>query len=183
MDLENADGSSASGGDDEQLQFIVRIRRRAMDILARREHSRHELSQKLASRFEESSGDLIDTVLDQLESDRLLSDRRFAESFVRMRQDKGYGPLYIFSRLNQRGVSGDVVDAVLDALDPDWFATAERTLRHKTAGGSVRLDEREKARLLRFLASRGFTGEQSHKALQQLQREVDVEPGLQSDRQ
>ncbi|MGM0633437.1 MAG: regulatory protein RecX [Pseudomonadota bacterium] len=167
------DNSPGAHSDAEQQQLMLRMRRRAMDILARREHSRFELSGKLASRFEESTAELIDAILDQLESDGLLSDRRFAESFVRVRQDKGYGPLYILSRLNQRGVSGDVVDAVLEEQDPDWFAIAESALRRKTAGDSVRDEERQKSRLLRFLASRGFTGEQSHKALQQLLLEVD----------
>ena len=51
------------------------VRLKAMDYLARREHSRRELALKLARKFPDS--DELDRVLDTLAADGLQSDRRF----------------------------------------------------------------------------------------------------------
>ena len=77
-----------------ELEFpdtkIRDVRRAAMDILARREHCCAELKRKLQAKS--FSGDTIDTVLRQLQDEGLLSDSRFAESYVRFRAMKGFGP-------------------------------------------------------------------------------------------
>ena len=161
--------------DEEDIlhRMTLDLRRRAMDLLARREHSRQELEDKISARVPELEDGLLDAVLDQLEADNLLSDHRFAESYVRMRRDKGYGPLYIQSRLQQCGVSRQILDAVLDGQSGDWFDAAESALQRKAGGGTVPVDEKYRARLLRFLASRGFTAEQSHKALRKLSTPAD----------
>jgi regulatory protein len=57
------------------------IRLKAMDLLARREHSVKELLKKLSDRFEEP--ELIIKVVDQLAQDNLVSNSRFAEMYVR----------------------------------------------------------------------------------------------------
>lgn len=159
---------SDAGEAGEQQQLALQLRRRGMDLLARREHSRHELQGKLRSRFPDAGAGMVDEVLDQLEADRLLSDRRFAESYVRMRRDRGYGPLYILSQFGKRGVDPAALEAALDRDDDDWVTVAEEVLRRK-AGPEPALDSpRENNRLQRFLASRGFTAEQTHKALRRL---------------
>ena len=53
------------------------LRVRAMQLLARREHSRQELARKLVKHAE--SAEEIDTVLDELAKRGMLSDARFAE--------------------------------------------------------------------------------------------------------
>ena len=69
------------------------IRAKALDLLARREHSRLELRQKLVQRGFPS--DRIEPVLDQLVEERLLDENRYAELYACARADKGYGPLRI----------------------------------------------------------------------------------------
>lgn len=165
---EHRSGTSGAQDTVEREQLALQLRRRAMDLLARREHSRRELDEKLRSRFAGVQDSMIGEVLDQLEADDLLSDVRFAESYVRMRRDRGYGPLYILSQFAKRGVDPVAVEAALDRNDDQWIKVAEEALRRK-AGPEPALDSpREKSRLQRFLASRGFTAEQSHKALSRL---------------
>ena len=53
------------------------IRAKAMELLARREHSRLELRQKLMQRGFPT--ERIESVLDQLVADRLLHEGRYAE--------------------------------------------------------------------------------------------------------
>src|SRR5690606_23132733 len=63
----------------------------ALGRLARREHGRRELRQKLLRRFGQHPE--LDRILDHLEAQRYLSDRRFAASLARSRVNKGYGPV------------------------------------------------------------------------------------------
>ena len=66
-------------------EIIGKLRVAAMNALGRREHSSHELKQKLQQRFKEASLDEIDQVLGRLQSQNLQSDERFTEMFVRSR--------------------------------------------------------------------------------------------------
>jgi regulatory protein len=136
-------------------------RRRALDLLARREHSRLELERKL--RRAEHSPELVAGVLDELERDGLLSDGRFAESFVRARIAKGQGPNRIRMELIERGVAA--ADETIRAAGCDWNRLARDTRARRFRGGTPR-DYKERARQARFLEYRGFTAEQIRNALE-----------------
>src|SRR5471030_3290053 len=82
------------------LDTLVAVRRTAMDLLARREHGRVELTRKLRQRG--ALPEMIDTALDRLTEEGLLSESRYLESFVSYRARSGYGPLRIREELGQR---------------------------------------------------------------------------------
>lgn len=130
-------------------------RETGMGLLARREHSRKELQAKLSLR--EFSRDDIEQTLDTLETDRLLSDRRFAEAYVRFRSERGFGPLRIRAELRERGVAEDLVDEYLIVDDARWLDLARAQHRKKYA--EVAVDFKERAKQARFLQGRGFSGE------------------------
>ena len=134
------------------------IRLQAMNLLARREHLRAELASKLRRRFGEEAGPLIDAALAQLEKEGLLSDWRCVESYIRHRAESGRGPLRIREELRRKGAAPELVDDLLGACGADWLALARRV--HSTKyGPETPADFPEKARQMRFLAYRGFTGE------------------------
>jgi regulatory protein len=137
-------------------------KRQALDLLARREHSRRELERKLAARG--FSDDLIGPTLDNLEASGALAAARFTESFIRARVARGKGPVRIRAELAERGV-GDAqgVDALRDS-NVDWVAEA-RSARSKRFGAELPRDFRERARQARFLQSRGFSSAQIAAAL------------------
>ena len=130
------------------------IRRAAMNLLARREHSQRELRDKLRSRFPDST--LVEDVLHTLAAENLQSDERFAESFVRQRLSRGYGPLRLRQESKQRGLSEADLDAAFASVEPDWFDLAERCYRKKF-GASPAEDLNDKARRVRFMSYRGFS--------------------------
>ena len=66
------------------------IYNKSLDLLSRREHSRKELKEKLLLRFQ--SDDVIQTVLDKLETNNLINELRFAEAYPRSRKRKRLGP-------------------------------------------------------------------------------------------
>jgi regulatory protein len=150
-----------------------------MDLLARREHSRYELAEKLRQRFSDRDDDgdegdegderfhlesVLPRVLDQLEHDGLLSDERFVESYVRVRRNKGYGPLHIRQNLQQRRVASGLIEIWVDDQSSQWQQQLAMVL-HKRCGATLPvIGSREYFKLQRFLQSRGFTGEQIRRA-------------------
>ena len=153
--------SVAEGGDaavDEAACTRV-----AVELLARREHSRRELTRKLTARG--FPDDVVSPVLDKLERTGALADARFTDSFVRSRIGKGQGPQRIRAELAQRGITNDDADGVLRAADVDWLETI-RAVRAKRFGPELPRDYPERARQARFLQYRGFDSAQIRAALE-----------------
>ncbi len=98
------------------------IRNTALDILARREHTRLELSRKLKAK--EFSDNEIEELLEVLIQEGLQSDERYTESYVNMRRNRGYGPLKIKQELKQRGISSELADSFVEFDDDIWLQTA-----------------------------------------------------------
>lgn len=132
------------------------IRNTALDLLSRREHTRLELTRKLKAK--EFSSTEIDELLDRLESEGLQSDARYAESYVHSRGRRGFGPLRIKLELQERGVSADLVDAYVDFNDQIWLETARKEYKKKF-GARASKSIKDQAKRVRFLQSRGFTGD------------------------
>jgi regulatory protein len=129
------------------------VRRAAMDLLARREHGRVELTRKL--RYRGAPLDQINTALDRLAEEGLLSEARYLESFVSYRARAGYGPLRIREELAQRGLPRDDIEQALRDSGIDWREQLESTWRRKFAG-QLPGDARERAQQSRFLSYRGY---------------------------
>lgn len=133
-----------------------------MDLLARREHSRQELFNKLRNKG--FSTDEIEAAIERLLSDGLLSDERFAESYVRHRAIAGFGPLRILMELKERGVDEQLIQQVVWQAGIDWdancYAAWQKKFNQYAPFGS-----KEYAAQLRFLAQRGYAQELVHKVL------------------
>ena len=133
------------------------VRKRALSILARREHSGAELRAKLAARGFPS--DIIDDALSDLNRSGWLSDERFVEAYIRMRSERGYGPVRIRAELRERGIDDGLTALYLDVRDPLWLRRLQ-SVRVKRFGDKEPSDFAEKARQMRFLQARGFTADQ-----------------------
>ncbi len=137
--------------------------RTALELLARREHSRRELARKLDARG--FPDDVVAAVLDELERSGSLADARFTDVFVRSRVAKGQGPQRIRAELAQRGIADAAAAEALQGSDVDWLETI-RTVRRKRFGAELPRDYAERARQARFLQYRGFSSEQIRAALE-----------------
>ena len=94
-------------------------------------------------------------MLDELESKRLLSDKRYAEVLA---QSKGgrYGVATLSRTLSQQGVSPEVAAAALEPLRSNERERALEVWRRRF--GEPPADLKERARQHRFLLARGFDG-------------------------
>ncbi|MCQ4262006.1 recombination regulator RecX [Stutzerimonas stutzeri] len=136
------------------LDNPVAVRRAAMDLLARREHGRVELTRKLRQRG--APPDLIEPALDRLCEQGLLSESRYLESYVRSRANAGYGPLRIREELAQRGLPRADIEQALRDSGFDWTEQL-RDLWQRKFAGQLPADARERAKQGRFLSYRGYS--------------------------
>ena len=131
----------------------------AVNLLARREHSMYEIRQKLRQReFEDSE---IDQVVAELEQGGWISDERFTEAYIRMRQLKGFGPVRIAMELRERGVDDVLVERYIDQGAPEWQDTLREQYRKQYAGRPIE-DYNDKVKRIRFLQYRGFNLDAIH---------------------
>ncbi len=137
------------------------LRERALRFLARREHARTELARKLMPYAE--SVDAIEALLDDLSARRLLSDERYVEMRMNARGAR-FGNARLAYELHHQGVSDELVEAAL-ATAEDELTRARQVWQRKFGGKSEAPEANEWARQIRFLMSRGFSGETSRRVL------------------
>ncbi|MBN4053839.1 regulatory protein RecX [Haliea sp. AH-315-K21] len=156
----------------------ITIRRAAMDLLARREHSFKELTQKLSRsircqshdsdtfvpRFDEAD---IQLALEKLRDENLQSDQRFLDAYIRFRRNKGFGPLKIEAELYPKGLDSEQIRACLYDEENDWAGLCRQALEKRFPAFNKE-DLKEKAKCERFLTQRGFSHELIRNALSQI---------------
>ena len=143
----------------------ARARSAALYYLAKREHSTYELATKLTRRYKTA---VVDPIVDELIENGELSDRRFAETLVRSRFNRGFGPIYISKELRSKGVEAQLAKKCIGAFDGEWQARAKEVLEKKRGqynytfdaevDGGNNDDEAKalKEKLARFLFGRGY---------------------------
>jgi regulatory protein len=135
------------------------LRSRALQYLARREYSRAELCGKLLpyAQTDEESGQAhpngLDALLDDLTARGWLSDERAATQLLHAKRSR-FGIQRITHELRQKGIAEELISAVLPALKESELDAAREVWQRKF--GALPQDEKEKARQIRFLQSRGF---------------------------
>ena len=129
------------------------LRERALNLLARREHSRAELARKLAPHVEDED---MDSLLDDLERENLLSNARYAEMLAHARSGR-HGSLRLKADLRDKGVPASVMEVTLAEAREHDFEAAHAIWLKKF--GEPPGNASDRARQMRFLAGRGFPAE------------------------
>ena len=132
------------------------ILNKALDLIAGREHTAHELRRKLISRGYDT--DAVDQQLQRMRQERLLCDARFTEAYVHRRVGAGVGPLKIRHELEQKGIETDLVQRFLDPLGDRWDEMMAQQ-RVRRFGVTLPQDYRARMKQARFLQNRGFSPE------------------------
>jgi regulatory protein len=130
------------------------LKGRALRLLAQREHSRQELERKLRA-HESAEGELA-AALDELQRRGFISDERVAESVVHRRAAR-LGNARVKAELQAKGLDAAVVQEAVEALRHTEAERAAEVWRRKF--GQPPADAAERARQMRFLAARGFSGD------------------------
>jgi regulatory protein len=130
------------------------LRARALALLARREHTRAEMTRKLSPHSE--SPEQVEQLLDALVARGWLSEVRFAESRANTLARK-FGSRKIEHDLDSRGVSAEVVQQTLERSRLRELENCRAAWQRKF--GVLPQGAAERGRQMRFLAGRGFCAE------------------------
>ena len=137
----------------EREQGIEQI---CLRLLARREHSRRELLNKLALRG--FGRDEVEPVIEAIAASNWQNDQRYAECLVRQRLEKGHGPLRIRYELRQAGIDEVDLDRLAEEYAGGWQSLLRDVYRNKYGEQPV-LTQAEWLKRSRFLQQRGFSAE------------------------
>jgi regulatory protein len=138
----------------------ISLRARALQYLARREYSRAELRAKLLphvqldAEFEQAQPASLDALLDDFTKRGWLSDARAATQLVHAKRSR-FGIQRITHELRQKGIAENLISEALPQLKETELAAAREVWEKKF--GIAPQDEKEKAKQVRFLQSRGFS--------------------------
>lgn len=147
-------------------EFVEPARALALRLLARREHTRRELADKLNKRGFGTA--VCEQVVTEVLEQGWLDEQRYAEAFVRSRVERGQGPLRLRSEMQQRGVPEELIDQAVEIYRQerqlDWREFAAQ-VRRRRFGEQLPQQRREMQRQAQFLQRRGFTMEQINAAI------------------
>ncbi|HET8817206.1 MAG TPA: regulatory protein RecX [Pseudidiomarina sp.] len=142
--------------EEEQAKEVV------LRLLARREHSSHELKQKLRQRgFTDT---VSDAVLRLAQANNWQSDERFTDTWLRHSLAKGDGLQKIKAAAQNKGLAPELVDESLQRLDPDWNELCYQRLLKKFGQEPPR-EPKNRDRMMRHLLQRGFSYSEIKQAL------------------
>ena len=144
------------------------LRARALQYLARREYSRAELRGKLLP-YTGSDGESgqpqageLDALLDDLTARGWLSDARATTQLLHAKRSR-FGAHRIAQELRRKGIAEELIGAALPGLLETELDAARNVWQKKF--GLLPQGDKEKARQVRFLQSRGFSMEVIFKIL------------------
>ena len=138
------------------------IRKKLLDLLSRREHSKYELLTKLKLRVESNSS--LEEEINKLSAENLQSDLRFSESYIRSRYNSGFGPIRIKYDLSVRRVKESVVLNAFNEIDLDWVEKLKKE-KIKKYGNSSSENMQELSKRIKFFSQRGFEKEMINKVI------------------
>jgi regulatory protein len=133
--------------------FRIAARGKALDYLARREHSRKELETKLLQKGYPRR--VVEETADECEERGYLDDERFARLWTEARlKRKAEGPQKIAALLSKKGIAGELIEGLLrEFFSEDRLSSL---IEEAAAKGRKKYgDEREKLQL--YLFRKGFT--------------------------
>ena len=138
------------------------LRLAAMDCLARREYSYHELYQKLSKKQGQEN---LMSVLESLKNEGLQSDYRYASMRVKGRSQAGYGPRFIRSELTAHHIDQDQIEKVLTDQHIDWNDLAYQAAVKKYRG--------DLSKIKQFLIRKGHEYDTIQCVLKELEKGAD----------
>ncbi|OCG13352.1 hypothetical protein A9G24_08005 [Gilliamella sp. App6-5] len=146
------------------------ILNKAVQLLAQRDHSSYELSQKITFFFakkrqstdEEYQSQLIklkieiQDVIEYCINQNWINDEQYIEKYIVMRANKGYGKYKIAMELKQRGLPVDLSQQLLQMANINWEDLAYKQLLKKLKQINHK-NSNKKQKCIQFLISRGYT--------------------------
>ncbi len=134
-----------------QINSNGNLKNKIIDLLSRRDYSYKELYQKLLKYTEDT--ELITSVLNEFVGKKIINEERYIENFI-TNKSKKFGSLKIKYLLENKTTDKELINDIYNdlAIDEDEIAYEQLQKKYKTPPQ----DQKEYAKYIRFLLSRGF---------------------------
>ncbi len=152
------------------------LKGRALRLLAGRDYGRIELERKLAAHAE--SAEQLQAALDDLQAKGFISEERAAASLLNRRAGK-LGTGRLLAELKQKGFAADLIAAQVENLRESEESRALTVWQKKF--GQVAANPAERAKQMRFLASRGFATGVISKVLRRAEQDATEDAAWDTD--
>jgi regulatory protein len=150
--------------DEDLFNYLIKenqkyfLRKKGLDLLARRAHSSFELKIKLMQRKYER--ELIDELINELLSKNILNDKDFALQYAIERITiRKIGKQKLRAELIKKGIHQDIISEVIDSLDmAEDFENALLLARKKMKSLQNRKTEKKKSvqKIISYLLTKGY---------------------------
>lgn len=172
------DEISVKQKNDLQLKIeLYKIKQSSLRYLSGRNHSKYELYLKLIKK--KYSKNLVNQILNDLEGQKLINDKDFANDYFSLQVRKKSGILKIKADLFKKGVKREIIDFVVNEQNEEsvFLESAKLLCERKYHLLKKRnLDNNQvKQRIYQYLSGRGFTANIIFKVINQLEFENNDE--------
>ena len=156
------------------LPFVVFTKRTEMQV--RRRVAELELGEiePVWAQYREGATLLLMTYL---KGEQYVDDERYVQSFLRSHTQKPTSKRSLSAELSKRGIAQGLIDAALADVEIDEAEGARVLFQKKfpeAARGRGVLSQKERAKIYRYLAGKGFSGETIRKVTQGFGEEDEV---------
>ena len=148
------------------------IKNYALDLLARKDYSKKQFENKLLSK--NYSIEAINDIISLLIKNQIFKEENFVRSIIIKRMNQGYSPTFIQNHLETKGVSTplDEINTFFEENGINEKIQMENLIAKKFTFPEQLEDEdkhqKMKAKVLRFLISRGHDHEDSTSLLESI---------------
>jgi SOS response regulatory protein OraA/RecX len=149
----------------------------AFNALSRRSMTEFEMRDKLMKRFEKISGgandilddDVVSNVIARLKELNLVNDERYLIDFITANTNfRSIGKFGIFNKLRRKGIPKEIFERVWQDLDIEESSVLDKACEDfERKKGVVKGSQKQKERLMRYLAARGFPPDLIYKKLRE----------------
>lgn len=149
--------SAVPGQSNHALQYALRL-------LGRRSYTEAQVREKLEKRSRDTG--LVDQVINKLINLRCLNDKSFTENYIRFRSQQSPRSLaYLTSELKRKGIEKDMIIDAWNSSNVTDENLCREAAQRKIKSLSQESDQKKREKLIRFLASRGFSWDTINKVI------------------
>ena len=145
-----------------------RAKKRAMHLLEKMDRTEKQLRDKLTENG--YPNDLVDEAVEYVKSYHYIDDRRYAENYIRYRQESK-SRILLKNELLRKGISSQIIDEAMEAeyhMDPRTLI--DQWLKKKGYSSSEQDSEKER-KIGQFLLRKGFSWEDIRSCMSRIEKE------------
>ncbi len=138
------------------LPFVVYTKRTEMQVRRRVMEMDFSDLEPVWMQYQEEA---LCQLMKYLHREQYVDDARYVQSYLRIHLEKATSKRSLEMELSKRGIDQSLIDEALSEVELDETESARRLLCKKFPNMTGNCSQKERARIYRYLAGKGFSGE------------------------